>query len=104
MDLLLIIRREYKSCSHSLNNVSFHFLKQDVHYSIVCGDNTRRCLSLYCLKDSLLSVKLIDVLMIATNPIGMTRVADVPISFFIQFGHLYSKATRQDLLILYRKG
>ena len=58
MDLLPIIRREHKLRSYSLNNVSFHFLKQqkeDVHYSII-GDlqkgdaHTRRRLAVYCLK------------------------------------------------------
>ena len=39
-DLLPIIRRNHKLRSYSLNNVSFHFLKQqkeDVHYSIMAG-------------------------------------------------------------------
>ena len=82
MDLLPIIRRAYKLRSYSLNNVAFHFLKQqkeDVHYSIIGdlqngSDETRRRLAVYCLKDALLPLRLMNKLMIVINQIEMARV------------------------------
>ena len=70
IDLLPIIRRDHKLRSYSLNAVSFEFLKlqmEDVHYSDIAGqqtgdEQTRRRLAVYCLKDSLLPLLLIDKL------------------------------------------
>ena len=85
MDLLPLIRRDYKLRSYSLNNVSFHFLKQqkeDVHYSIIDelqnGTNeTRRRLAVYCLKDCMLPLKLMNKLMIIINQIEMARITGI---------------------------
>jgi len=93
-DLLPIIRRNHKLASYSLNSVSFHFLKQqkeDVHYSIIKdlqdGDeHTRRRLAYYCLKDSVLVMRLLDKLMYVVNYVEMARVTGVPIPFLISRG------------------
>lgn len=58
MDLLLIIQRDHKLTSYSLNSVSAHFLKEqkeDVHHSCIAelqngNRETRRRLAVYCLK------------------------------------------------------
>merc|ERR1719244_866047 len=61
-DLLLILVRDYKLRSYTLNAVSFHFLgeqKEDVHHSVITdlqngNSQTRRRLAVYCLKDAYL--------------------------------------------------
>jgi DNA polymerase delta subunit 1 len=58
LDMLLVMQRDYKLRSYSLNAVSAQFLgqqKEDVHYSNISdlfnGDDTdRRRLAVYCLK------------------------------------------------------
>ena len=59
-DLLLILVRDYKLRSYTLNAVSYHFLqeqKEDVHHSVITdlqngNAQTRRRLAVYCLKVS----------------------------------------------------
>jgi len=70
-DLYLVLVRDYKLRSYTLNSVSFNFLgeqKEDVHHSIITDlqngtDQTRRRLAVYCLKDALLPIRLIEKLM-----------------------------------------
>jgi len=116
MDLLPIIRRDHKLRSYSLNSVSFHFLgsqKEDVAYSII-GDlqngtaETRRRLAVYCLKDSVLPLRLIEKLQTTINLIEMARVTGVPINFLITRGQqikvlsqLYRTAKDKGLIIPY---
>ncbi|RWS22315.1 DNA polymerase delta catalytic subunit-like protein, partial [Leptotrombidium deliense] len=93
-DLFQVMIRDYKLRSYSLNAVSYHFLqeqKEDVHYSIITdlqnGDeNTRRRLAVYCLKDALLPLRLLDKLMCIINYIEMARVTGVPINYLLTRG------------------
>jgi len=100
--------------SYSLNAVSFEFLKaqkEDVHYSDIAGlqmgtDQTRRRLAVYCLKDSILPLKLIAKLQTTINLIEMARVTGVPINFLITRGQqikvlsqLYRECKTRDLVI-----
>ncbi|CAG7820515.1 unnamed protein product [Allacma fusca] len=86
-DLLLVLLRDYKLRSYTLNAVSFHFLgqqKEDVHHSIISdlqngNEQTRRRLAVYCLKDALLPLRLLDKLMCIINYIEMARVTGVPL-------------------------
>lgn len=67
-DLLLVLVRDYKLRSYTLNAVSFHFLqeqKEDVHHSIISdlqngNEQTRRRLAVYCLKDAYLPLRCIS--------------------------------------------
>nr|XP_021189577.2 DNA polymerase delta catalytic subunit [Helicoverpa armigera] len=86
-DLLLVLVRDYKLRSYTLNAVSYHFLqeqKEDVHHSII-GDlqneseQTRRRLAMYCLKDAYLPLKLLNKLMCIINYMEMARVTGVPL-------------------------
>lgn len=113
-DMLQLITREYKLRSYSLNSVSAEFLgqqKEDVHYSII-GDlqkgdeQTRRRLAVYCLKDALLPVRLMDKLMSLTNYMEMARVTGMPLGWLISRGHmikvvslLHRKSHQVDLLV-----
>ena len=65
LDLLLILVRDYKLRSYTLNAVSFHFLneqKEDVHHSVISdlqngNAQSRRRLAVYCLKDAYLPLR-----------------------------------------------
>lgn len=113
-DLLLVLIRDYKLRSYTLNAVSFHFLgeqKEDVHHSIITdlqnGDeNTRRRLAVYCCKDAILPLKLIEKLMCIINYMEMARVTGVPISYLLTRGQqvkvvsqILRKAATQNLIM-----
>ncbi|KAG6450054.1 DNA polymerase delta catalytic subunit [Manduca sexta] len=86
-DLLLVLVRDYKLRSYTLNAVSYHFLqeqKEDVHHSIIAdlqneNEQTRRRLAMYCLKDAYLPLKLLNKLMCIINYMEMARVTGVPL-------------------------
>lgn len=93
-DLILVLRRDYKLRSYKLNAVSYHFLqeqKEDVHHSIITdlhngNEQTRRRLAVYCLKDALLPLKLVDKLMCFINYMEMARVTGVPLGYLLTRG------------------
>lgn len=93
-DLILVLRRDYKLRSYKLNAVSYHFLqdqKEDVHHSIITelfngNEQTRRRLAVYCLKDALLPLKLLDKLMCVINYMEMARVTGVPLGYLLTRG------------------
>jgi len=114
LDLLLILVRDYKLRSYTLNAVSFHFLneqKEDVHHSVISdlqngNAQSRRRLAVYCLKDAYLPLRLLDKLMCVINNMEMARVTGVPLSYLQTRGQqikvvsqLLRKAMEQDLLI-----
>lgn len=113
-DLLLILVRDYKLRSYTLNSVSFHFLseqKEDVHHSVISdlqngNAQSRRRLAVYCLKDAYLPLRLLDKLMCVINYMEMARVTGVPLSYLQTRGQqikvisqLLRKGMEQDLLI-----
>eukprot|EP00094_Tigriopus_californicus_P004597 TCALIF_04428-PA protein Name:"Similar to DNApol-delta DNA polymerase delta catalytic subunit (Drosophila melanogaster)" AED:0.10 eAED:0.10 QI:25/0.84/0.85/1/1/1/14/14/1086 len=89
LDLLLILVRDYKLRSYTLNAVSYHFLqeqKEDVHHSVITdlqngNAQTRRRLAVYCLKDAYLPLRLLEKLMCVINYMEMARVTGVPLSY-----------------------
>lgn len=93
-DLLLVLVRDYKLRSYTLNAVSFHFLheqKEDVHHSIITdlqneSEQTRRRLAMYCLKDAYLPLKLLNKLMCIINYMEMARVTGVPLMCLLTRG------------------
>nr|BAO20830.1 DNA polymerase delta catalytic subunit [Branchinella kugenumaensis] len=113
-DLLLILVRDYKLRSYTLNAVSYHFLqeqKEDVQHSIITdlqngNEQTRRRLAVYCLKDAYLPLRLLEKLMCVINYMEMARVTGVPLSYLQTRGQqvkvvsqLLRKAKEQDLLM-----
>ncbi|XP_070554652.1 LOW QUALITY PROTEIN: DNA polymerase delta catalytic subunit-like [Ptychodera flava] len=118
-DLLLILFRDYKLRSYTLNAVSFHFLqeqKEDVQHSIITdlqngNEQTRRRLAVYCLKDAMLPLRLLDKLMCVINYMEMARVTGVPLSYLLSRGQqikvvsqLLRKAKEQDLVMPTHRG
>ncbi|CCW66256.1 unnamed protein product [Phytomonas sp. Hart1] len=114
MDAMVVIQRDHKLRSYSLNAVSQHFLgeqKEDVHHSIISdlhdgNDETRRRLAIYCLKDAYLPVKLLDRLMCIVNNVEMARATGVPIGWLLErgqqikiFSMLLRKAGKRNLVI-----
>lgn len=93
-DLILVLRRDFSLRSYKLNAVSYHFLqeqKEDVHHSIITdlhngNEHTRRRLAVYCLKDALLPLKLVDKLMCFINYMEMARVTGVPLGYLLTRG------------------
>ncbi|XP_057299818.1 DNA polymerase delta catalytic subunit-like [Hydractinia symbiolongicarpus] len=113
-DLLHVLLRDYKLRSYTLNSVSYHFLKEqkeDVQHSIITdlqnGTNqTRRRLAVYCMKDAILPLRLLEKLMCIINYIEMARVTGVPLSYLLSRGQqikvvsqLLRKSKLQDLIL-----
>lgn len=113
-DLLQILVRDYKLRSYTLNAVSYHFLqeqKEDVQHSIITdlqngNDQTRRRLAVYCLKDAMLPLRLLEKLMCVINYMEMARVTGVPLSYLLTRGQqikvvsqLLRKAVEHDFVI-----
>ncbi|CAG0913322.1 unnamed protein product [Notodromas monacha] len=113
-DILLVLLREHKLRSYTLNAVSFHFLKEqkeDVHHSIITdlqngNEQTRRRLAVYCLKDAYLPLRLLGKLMLIINHIEMARVTGVPLGYLLTRGQqikvlsqLLRKSKEENLIL-----
>ncbi|KAK5644258.1 hypothetical protein RI129_008103 [Pyrocoelia pectoralis] len=93
-DMLVVMKRDFKLRSYTLNNVSNEILgeqKEDVHYSIITdlqnGDEqTRRRLAVYCIKDADLPLRLLDHVKSFANDIEMARVTGVSITNLLTKG------------------
>ncbi|CAE1286503.1 POLD1 [Acanthosepion pharaonis] len=114
----IVLFRDYKLRSYTLNAVSFHFLqeqKEDVQHSIITdlqngNDQTRRRLAIYCMKDAILPLRLLEKLMCIINYMEMARVTGVPLPYLLSRGQqikvisqLLRKAKEQDLLLPVQK-
>lgn len=114
LDLLVVMKRDYKLTSYSLNNVSAHFLgdqKEDLSPKEMFAKHRgsskdRRDIGTYCVKDTYLPLKLIQKLAIFTNMIEMAKITLVPISFLIErgqgikvFSQLCYETKQQNMLI-----
>lgn len=84
----------YKLRSYSLNAVSEEFLnerKEDVDYSQIKplfeGTNTdRQRLVIYCIKDAVLPIRLMEATKALVNTISLSRVCHVPVEYILQRG------------------
>lgn len=105
-DMLPYMQRNHKLSSYTLNSVCSEFLgqqKEDVHHSIISdlqngSDADRHRLAMYCLKDALLPLRLLEKLSVLVNYIEMARVTGVPVSYLIARGQqikVYSMILRK---------
>ncbi|VDM61514.1 unnamed protein product, partial [Angiostrongylus costaricensis] len=93
-DVLQVVLRDYKLRSYTLNSVSYHFLseqKEDVEHSIISdlqrGDeHSRRRLAVYCMKDAVLPLRLLEKLLSVINYMEMARVTGVPLNYLLTRG------------------
>lgn len=117
MDILPNIIHNYKLRSYTLNSVCARFLneqKDDVHYSMITplfmqDEYGRRRITLYCIKDCKLPLKLMERLMILVNTIELCRVSGLCGSLLLYSGQqirilslLYRFSAAESYLIPYR--
>ena len=94
IDLLVVMKREHKLSSYSLNAVSEHFLgdkKVDMPYKLMFekykGTSAdRKEIGVYCVKDTDLPLALVNRLAILPNMVEMAKATWVPMSFLIERG------------------
>jgi DNA polymerase delta subunit 1 len=113
-DMLPYMQRNHKLSSYSLNSVCAEFLgqqKEDVHHSIISdlqngSDEDRHRLAVYCLKDALLPLRLMEKMSVLVNYVEMARVTGVPVSFLIArgqqikvFSMILRKCRKEKLLV-----
>ncbi|XP_033928295.1 DNA polymerase delta catalytic subunit [Melopsittacus undulatus] len=114
LDMLQVLLREHKLRSYTLNAVSFHFLqeqKEDVPHGIITdlqrgSAQSRRRLALYCLKDTILPLRLAQRLRVLLSHVELARVTGVALSTILCRGQqvrvvaqLLRQAMREDLLM-----
>ena len=95
IDLLVIMKREHKLESYSLNNVSKHFLKDnkvDMPYKLMFQKFAKGTpqditeIAEYCVKDTDLPLQLMNKLAILPNMIEMSKATWVPMNFLVERG------------------
>ncbi len=74
--------------------------KEDVHHSVITdlqngNAQTRRRLAVYCLKDALLPLRLLEKLMCVINYMEMARVTGVPLSYLQTRGQQIKVTTNE---------
>lgn len=119
-DIHIFIRREFKENSYKLDDISYKYLKEnkldvtpyDIFKAYEQGTEEQiRTIGLYCLQDTLLPQKLVDVLHIFQTQMSMSNVTFVPIRFLIERGQqikavsqIAKTAKRKGYLLPYFKG
>jgi DNA polymerase delta subunit 1 len=91
-DILIFIRRNYKEKGYKLDDISEKYLKEkkhdikaiDIFKAYEKGDIKE--IGDYCIQDTLLPQKLVDVLSIFQTQISMSNVTSVPIKYLITRG------------------
>lgn len=114
IDMMLVIRRDFKLRSYSLNSVSIHFLKEqkeDVPHSSMGllqskDKDTRRRIASYCLRDTVLALRLFNHLDVLINYTELSRVTGVPIEYFFSRGIavkmlalIYRAAAKEEFIV-----
>lgn len=115
IDLLELLKRDYKLEKYSLNAVSQHFLKDEkvdldakTMFTKFEGNSAdRKEIGIYCVKDTILPLDLIRKLNKIPNLIEMAKVTYVPLSYLLEKGQqikVFSQITRQtrldDMLVI----
>jgi DNA polymerase delta subunit 1 len=96
LDVYKWMKDNFSLEEYSLNAVSSKFLgdtKEDIHFTEITpkwllGPETRRELGIYCLKDALLPLHLLDTLNITLNAIERARVTGLPCEWVSNRGML----------------
>jgi DNA polymerase delta subunit 1 len=91
-DLLKVLRCNYKFPSYSLNDVSWHFLRErkgDIHLFELpqlqnCDEQTRKEIAVYCLKDAYLPVKIINKLKLLNKYLKKSHKEGKPLSYLLK--------------------
>ena len=122
VDLLPLVRRDYKMANYKLSTIAAYFLKGvtkdplDAKGIFKCyklgmlgGEKGKKAISLvgkYCVKDSLLVVKLFETLTTWVGLCEMSKVCNVPIfSLYTQgqqlkvFSQVYKRCTAENIVV-----
>ena len=92
---MIFIKRDFKENSYKLDNISEKYLGEkkndvkviDIFKAYETGDpGDIKKIGLYCVQDTLLPQKLVDVLHILQSQISMSNVTFVPIKYLIERG------------------
>uniref|UniRef100_A0A6C0IA14 DNA-directed DNA polymerase n=1 Tax=viral metagenome TaxID=1070528 RepID=A0A6C0IA14_9ZZZZ len=97
IDLLQVIKKDFKLESYKLNNVGEHFLgegKDDVSpkqifeaWNPELGDRVKRTVvGKYCVQDTMLCLKLFEKFAVLPNHLEMAKVTRVPVEYLITRG------------------
>lgn len=94
IDMMKVIQRDHKLDSFKLDNVAYHFLKQnkndvspnDIFRLQRQGAAERKTIAEYCLQDCALCNHLMIKLEIIANNMGMSNVCLVPLSYIFMRG------------------
>lgn len=114
IDLLVVMRREYKLESYKLDSVAEHFLKEnklDVSPKQIFEwfkgtSEDRNRVAQYCVQDVALPLRLLDKLAIFMNLVEMANVTYVPIDYLILrgqqikcFSQIARETRKRDMVI-----
>ena len=94
VDLIHVIRKEYKFTSYSLNNVARSVLKdekddvsaQDIFRLQEGSDDDRAIVAKYCVQDCALVTRLTERLTVVVNAVAMANVCSVPLQYIFSRG------------------
>jgi hypothetical protein len=94
VDLIHVVRKEYKFTSYSLNNVSRSVLKdekddvsaKDIFRLQDGSDDDRAVIAKYCVQDCALVTRLAERLTVVINAIAMSNVCSVPLQYIFSRG------------------
>ena len=114
IDMLVVLRKDYKLSSYTLNAVSSHFLgeqKEDLPHNMMYGlftesPDTRRRVAVYCVKDTVLPLRLYQELFVLIRGAEISRVCGIPLNYHFTRGvsirvfHLIlRRANSEDFII-----
>ena len=115
LDLLVVMKREHKLSSYSLNAVAKHFLndaKVDMPYKEMfrkykgCSAD-RKEIGVYCVKDTDIPLALVNKLAIVPNMVEMAKATWVPLSFLIErgqgikvFSQILQKTREENMVVV----
>jgi len=105
-DLMGEIKREHKLENYKLNDVSFHFIKDEKHdispkemFSLYKNKQDLTQVAEYCIQDTLLPIKLMKKLYTVENLIEMSKATWVPLSYLSERGQqikVFSQLSRKS--------
>nr|BAJ78766.1 DNA polymerase delta catalytic subunit [Protohermes grandis] len=101
-DMFLVVKRTLSLRSYTLNNSALQVLgeqKEDVHFSQITGlqngdQHTRHRLAVYCIKDAMLPLRIMDRLNSLTNDMELARVSGVTITTLLTRGEQVKVVTQ----------
>lgn len=97
IDMISVVRRDFKLRCYKLNSVAAHFLnetKNDVKFTEIrslheTSDATRGRLAAYCMQDAILPMKLLQLFTVLVKTVEMARVTGITINDVLSRGQQF---------------